>query len=360
MEDFLGLGPTLQLTVSEEYIKGVISCSPSLGLKLALNPPKDQLSFSIVAIVIRKETDTLLTISDLISTGSTERVLFLQGDAKSRTLEVGDLLLILNPLVDGVKRLTVNSTRCLFVVGKIPDIATCTHTDSCCKPVIKARDGTLCWQHAINASAEGNVRADTAGGFLVSTRKSQITKIVGTAMATKRPVQAEDPQKRAKETFDAKKRTVVWLQERTRNQKTKRDQLMRAAMTATPAVGENGSAAGGNHTAGNQSDVLVVMNGDEELEIEFEEDPRMKAPAMLGQLVAPMSAAALKSATEDSAIKGAEEPATKKPKLNKDENNGPKLTLPTFSSDSEDDLLAGNELLTFNEDEMEQIRAKYR
>ena len=331
----LGLGPNLEPRVSDDYVKGVVACSPPLNLGIAHNPPKQQLTFSVFAVVIDKIGSTLVTISDLISTGSTERKLLLQGEAKTRTLEIGDVLLLLNPMGDKT-RLTVNSTRNLMVIAKLPDLGNCS-SGKCQKPIIKARDGNVCWQHAINATTAANIRTDTAGGVLLSTKKPQIKRIMSSSMPTAQPT-VVDPKKAKIEALEARKKGVLWMEERTRNQRDARDLMMNAAKASVEP-----------EKAG---DCVLVKAGDDELEIEFENDPRKSAPAMCEMILPALPP--VKEVETRKEQPDVEEPPLKKKKPN---NESLKLALPSFSSDSEGE---SNNILAFNEAELEQLRANYR
>jgi hypothetical protein len=143
---------------------------------------------------------------------------------------------------------------------------------------------------------------------------------------TKAPKQ--DPKKTQQEALEAKKKSLLWLQERMANPKMPREKMMQAA----------------NSSKDPDTNSVLVKAGDADIEIEFEEDPKKTAPAMCDMILP-----ALANVPEK------QEPPKKKQKVVEDSI---KLTLPTFSSDEDDD--ENNPILALTEEQLQQIRANYR
>jgi hypothetical protein len=187
----------------------LLGCYPLIPFTSSLSPLSSKSDFSIIAFVVKSGTATA-RVSDLLSTGSTEKTLSCIHEAADLVFDFGDVFLLKNPVVTGMKFI-IKSKDAVYKIGKCPDLEIC-EAEKCQKPVRRVLDGKLCWDHVVDSSMKGSVRSNIGGGTLKMKGKENLTHIE--TKQVKPNDNKVDPLQARRDNLTARKHTALWLQER--------------------------------------------------------------------------------------------------------------------------------------------------
>ena len=166
-------------------------------------------------VCIEKVDEKSVRASDMLITGSTEVVVEFTDPSPMNGLQIdtlkGACLLVLNPVVTGLRTLTVPCLKNCLRIGRLNQINPCSYPD-CEKPVFEPRDGLCCFKHA---SKQAGLRLSVVGGDHTGASEAKPQEV------KKKPRPVMDPAEREalreanrKSELIARKKTAVMLSNR--------------------------------------------------------------------------------------------------------------------------------------------------
>ena len=237
---------------------------------LSLVRSHERKPFSVLAVVIRKDSRGW-KITDLCSSGSSERTLVLTREAKDVQLESSQVIIILKAETLG-SIINVTGSKCVYILGQCEDLDICAK-DKCHKPIRTNRDGPMCWQHTFDASiAKNGVRANIKGGVLEASKSAvQVTdQLPGADLKPELKIKSEaDKKRKAYEDLQARKRAVIYLQERKQNNADNIHAFSYSRLNGTNSV-----------VAGKVEWQLGKRSEDDGLEIELDDEASIRIPTV--------------------------------------------------------------------------------
>ena len=142
--------------------------------KLVTNPEIRETDIYVSLVVVDQLDESTVKVSDMMITGSSEVVVRFIDPSPMNGLRIdalkGSCLLVLNPVVTGVKHLTVACLKNCMRIGRVTSqLSSCSHPD-CKKPVFIPRDGLCCYSHA---SRSAGLRLSVVGGDHAGVTKTE-------------------------------------------------------------------------------------------------------------------------------------------------------------------------------------------